>query len=79
MNVIDRFSFNERINMTTKQRMVAKPKEETIEDLRAANAGLREETALLRGVLDVLRVDLQIKDDQIDKVSHSLATMSRWT
>jgi len=31
-------------------------------------AALREENALLRGVLDVLRVDLQIKDDQIDKV-----------
>jgi hypothetical protein len=31
-------------------------------------SALQEENALLRGVLDVLRVDLQIKDDQIDKV-----------
>jgi hypothetical protein len=31
-------------------------------------ACLQEENAILRGVLDILRVDLQIKDDQIDKV-----------
>ena len=29
---------------------------------------LREENALLRGVLNILRTDLQIKDDQIEKV-----------
>lgn len=29
---------------------------------------LREENALLKGVLNILRADLQIKDDQIEKV-----------
>ena len=37
--------------------------------LQTTITSLREEVSLLRGVLDVLRVDLQIKDDQIDRVS----------
>lgn len=40
----------------------------TLDECVETIALLKEENALLRGVLDVLRVDLQIKDDQIDKV-----------
>jgi len=47
------------------------------EEVRELIQKLKEENALLRGVLNILRVDLQVKDDQIEKLYQSLKSIRR--